>query len=76
MPSDSKVVGQQLPLVWQSKVWLCQQLYTQVVRASPVTQCGIMNTGDKLARVVLCLKGAFDIVSMERIPWTNQEQDI
>ena len=27
-------------------------------------------------RVVLCLKGTFDIVSMERMLWTNQEQDI
>ena len=37
------------------------------------------STGDKFARVFLCLKVSLILlvlVSMERIPWTNQEQDI
>ena len=36
------------------------------------------STGDKFARVFLCLKVSLILlllVSMERIPWTNQEQD-
>ena len=50
----------------------CVNNSTSVVHASPVTQCGIIQETSFL-RIVLCLKGAFDIVSIERMPWTNQE---
>ena len=45
---------------------------------SPVTQCSIFYRRQVCSSVSL-FEGVFDItsiVSMERIPWTNQEQDI
>ena len=56
-----------------------QSWSSSLVPVQMVTQYDSIFTGDKLTRVFLCLKGVLVLlllVSMERIPWTNQEQDV